>query len=343
MNYINSFLKKILTGHSAWRHLLFFTIYFCFYMIGALSELANGSIGYEKLGSHLLQFVIYMIEFYMVYVSYVVAKKKNDLLVLILAFTGIPLLTSILCTNVWNKYLEEPTTFLNYYPFCVFFFVMIVSIKFAKDTYVSNLKDLERREQQKEMEINFLKSQISPHFLFNTLNNLYGNAVKKSDELPEMMIKLSELLRYSIYEANKSYVPIQDEIDYIRNYISLEKMRLSKDIDINISIPENLNQELQIAPLILINFFENAFKHSRGVLTGRSFINGQIDVVGNQLILTIQNAYNELQQNVDFLKRESGLGQENTLKRLDLVYGKSYQLYINKSDGIFNLKLIIKL
>lgn len=343
MKYISLFLNKILVGHSAWRHLLFFTFFFCFYMIGAVNEFVSGSIGLNKLCSHFLQFSIYMLEFYLVYISYWVAARQNNLLVMILAFLGIPLITSILSADVWNVYLQPSISFLNYYPFSVFYFFMVVSIKFAKDKYVENLKVLERREQQKEMEINFLKSQISPHFLFNTLNNLYGHAVKKSDELPEMMIKLSELLRYSIYEANKTFVPLQDELDYIKNYISLEKMRVSKEIDINIEIPECSNPSLQIAPLILINFIENAFKHSRNVILKQSFIYGRIEVINNCLKLHIKNTYNTETENTDFLKKESGLGHKNTIKRLDLVYGKNYQMYIDKKEGIFDLSLTIYL
>jgi two-component system, LytTR family, sensor histidine kinase LytS len=142
-------------------------------------------------------------------------------------------------------------------------FLVVTLFLYLKETYISQFVEQERKKFQIESELSNLKAQISPHFLFNTMNNLYGLAEEKSNKLPALMVRLSELLRYSLYGTNTEKVNIHDELNYLKNYIELEKIRLEDDLDIqlNSSIPSDAC--FLIAPLLLITFIENAFKHSK--------------------------------------------------------------------------------
>jgi hypothetical protein len=141
-------------------------------------------------------------------------------------------------------------------------FLFVTACKYFKDGYITQQFEAERQQQQLMAEVNNLKSQIAPHFLFNTLNNLYGLAVGKSDKLPHLMLRLSNLLRHSLYETQKPLVPINDEMAVLKSYIELESVRLEDDLKLRLkdSVPADSNY--QIAPLILIVFMENAFKHA---------------------------------------------------------------------------------
>ncbi|MCR8561200.1 histidine kinase [Mucilaginibacter sp. BJC16-A38] len=196
-------------------------------------------------------------------------------------------------------------------------------------------------KQQKENELRHLKAQLNPHFLFNTLNNLYGLSVVESKKLPGLMLKLSELLRYSLYDTNQNYVAVSKELDYISNYVELERIRLSEKTDITLDISGDYNDHY-IAPLLLIIFVENAFKHFSASKGQTAFVHIHIDIKNNHLKLKVQNSVDPEYTPVKN-KSRGGLGLNNVKQRLDLIYPQQHQLTIAKENNCFQVNLEIDL
>ncbi|MEP7373303.1 MAG: histidine kinase [Chitinophagaceae bacterium] len=183
-------------------------------------------------------------------------------------------------------------------------------------------------------EINFLKSQINPHFLFNTLNSIYSQAHSRSHNTEFSILKLSDLLRYVLYDSGDDKVELVKDIQYINNYIDLQRLRLSQKITINYSVTGDLEGKL-IAPLLLINFIENAFKHGISY-SQASAIDISIVIFEKTLTLTVMNPIVETDSFA-----QGGLGLKNVNRRLELLYADRYQLDIHRNEGfhIVNLKI----
>lgn len=183
-------------------------------------------------------------------------------------------------------------------------------------------------------EVNFLKSQINPHFLFNTLNSIYSQAHNKSEHTEYSILKLSELLRYVLYESGEEKVPLEKDIQYINNYIDLQRIRLSSKITLNYKVYGKTEGNI-IAPLMLISFIENAFKHGISY-SPPSVID--IDIIIFEKTLTL-NVSNPLVKNDTFT--QGGLGVKNVTRRLELLYPAKHTLEISHDDSLYivNLKL----
>lgn len=194
-------------------------------------------------------------------------------------------------------------------------------------------KILETQLQLKEQELHYLKMQIHPHFLFNTLNTIYGFALKQSVQTPEIILKLSNLLDYILYQVNKPKVSLKEEVLHIKEYIDLEKIRFKDSLKV-IFIADEIDEDLQIAPMLLIPFVENAFKHGR-LLEGFLRIEINVLVKKNRLDFTIRNTFKE-QENGN-----SGIGLENLKKRLELHYRENYKLETKKEEKWFQAELSI--
>jgi two-component system sensor histidine kinase LytS len=195
---------------------------------------------------------------------------------------------------------------------------------------------------QKENELRHLKAQLNPHFLFNTLNNLYGLSVAESKQLPGLMLKLSDLLRYSLYDTNAHYVALQKEIDYISNYVELERIRLSGDAAISFDVRGEAEGRY-IAPLLMIVLVENAFKHFSAKKGGKAFIRIELLIKDGKLHLDVANSVDPGFLPAQTSRRGGGLGLENVRQRLDLLYPGQYHLTINKDRDIFATRLVIEL
>jgi sensor histidine kinase YesM len=198
------------------------------------------------------------------------------------------------------------------------------------------------KQEKLKAELDFLKTQINPHFLFNVLNMAFSSATSTGDEKTANIIeKLAGLLRYMLYECNADHVALEKDIQYIENYIMLQKMRLSSDIPVNITFQIKGNYSRQyIAPLILIPFVENAFKH--GIkLDDNSFISITLQVENSTLIFRIENSIVNLNNNIN--KNESGIGLENVKKRLAILYPAQHNLKISKTDTKFVVDLSLNL
>lgn len=213
------------------------------------------------------------------------------------------------------------------------FTLLKLNLKNSEETKILETKILETQLKLKEQELNYLKMQIHPHFLFNTLNTMYGFALKKADETPEMILKLSNLLDYLLYQVDKPFVSLNDEINHINDYIELEKMRFNDTLHINFET-ENILVDTKIAPMLLLPFVENSFKHGslkKGILN----VSIKLYCKKKSLFFEIKNT-----STINAIS-ENGIGLDNIKKRLDLLYKDQYTLTINNENGLFkvNLKL----
>lgn len=195
---------------------------------------------------------------------------------------------------------------------------------------------LETELKYREAELKLLKSQIQPHFLFNTLNNLYSLSVAKSQKTSEVILKIADLLNYTIYDCNKEKVHLSKEIEFIRNYIELEKLRYDDSLNVSLEISGSLNY--QIIPMILYTFVENSFKHGASKNIGASFINIIIQTTDNQLHFSITNSKTE-----DQIIKDPGIGIQNAQKQLQLLYPYSHLLTIKNEEKIYSVCLDLQL
>jgi two-component system, LytTR family, sensor kinase len=217
---------------------------------------------------------------------------------------------------------------------------ILTGIKLGWDAINKN-KEVERLEDViKESELQFLKSQINPHFLFNNLNNLYSYALEGSSKTPDIILELSGLLRYMLYECKEKYVPLSKELSQIGNFINLNELQIEDRGNVSLKI-NSINGSYNIAPLILIVFIENAFKHSQSSQSDKININVEIDCDDNgQLHFQCSNNYKAL-SNTD--KLDKGIGLTNVKKRLNLIYPNRHKLNIKSDDTQYEVSLQIDL
>ncbi|MBX2923878.1 MAG: histidine kinase [Chitinophagaceae bacterium] len=198
----------------------------------------------------------------------------------------------------------------------------------------------QKQEEHFKSELSFLRSQVSPHFMFNVLNNILALARLKSDQLEPTIFKLSTLMRYMLYETDEERVSLQKEIDYLNSYIDLQKQRVGGKVKLEVSIPQ-AEAHHEIAPMLLIPFIENAFKHGTGHIK-----NAQIDInmhVGQDTLnFVVRNRYDAAGTN-ESKDKTSGIGLTNVIRRLKLLYEEKHNLLITKEDGWFVVSLQINL
>lgn len=199
---------------------------------------------------------------------------------------------------------------------------------------------LKLEEEKKSMELKVLKNQLNPHFLFNTLNNLYTLTLKKDDKAPEVIAKLSEILDFVLYRCNEDYVSVEKEIALIENYIALEKLRYSEN-RLNISFAKDIRESNKISPLIILTFIENAFKHGVINETEKALIQLSLESKPQQIIFSIENT--KPQNDSTVISDKSKIGLENVRKQLDLLYPKKHQLEIEESQFNYKVKLVLTL
>jgi LytS/YehU family sensor histidine kinase len=190
-------------------------------------------------------------------------------------------------------------------------------------------------------DLQFLKSQINPHFLFNALNTLYGTALKgESDKTAEGIQKLGDMMRFMLYENTLDLIPMEKEIEYLKNFIALQKLRIQPSSDISIEECIDIAPiRCKIAPMLLIPFVENAFKHGIS-LKDRSWIKIKLGSDGNILNFEVRNSVHENEGNLEYGK--SGIGLMNVRERLKLQYPDKHILDIAETDNEFNVKLVLQ-
>ncbi len=200
-------------------------------------------------------------------------------------------------------------------------------------------KELESQTLQSELK--FLKSQINPHFLFNTLNSLYALTLKKSDLAPEIVLKLSEMMRYMLYECNEKEVPLRKEINYMQNYLELEKLRHGSKMLIGFEINGEITDQ-KISPLILIPFIENSFKHGINNQISQGFVNMELNICDNDFQMILENSKSPSIPRITE-KRSGGIGLENVKRRMSILYPDHHHLEIKESPNTYKIELNLDL
>lgn len=211
------------------------------------------------------------------------------------------------------------------------FFILVLTWFYQQWKWMKTIES-----KKTKAELSLLKSQINPHFFFNTLNNLYGLVIEKSDDAPNVILKLSDIMRYTIYMGKEDFVPLKDEIEYLKNFIELHKIRYQKRVDI--VFDHDYEIDYQIAPLLFIIPLENAFKHGVESLTEDAYIHINIKIDASVVYFDIEN---------NFEARESsetaGIGIQNLKQRLKLLYPDKHKIKIDVKNSIYKLELKIKM
>jgi two-component system, LytTR family, sensor kinase len=199
-------------------------------------------------------------------------------------------------------------------------------------------KELESQNLQSELKL--LKSQINPHFLFNTLNSLYALTLKKSDLAPEIVLKLSEMMRYMLYECNEKEVNLEKEINYMKNYLELEKLRHGAKMDISLEI-EGEATDQKVAPLLLMPFIENSFKHGINNQLNTGFVNLHMKILDDRVIMDLKNSKAPSMPKIRD-KKSGGIGLNNVKRRLQILYPKHHELKIEESPFDYKVQLSLQ-
>jgi hypothetical protein len=216
------------------------------------------------------------------------------------------------------------------------------SIYFVVSDWLGSQKiKQELKNETLQSELKYLKSQINPHFLFNTLNSLYALTLKKSDLAPEIVLRLSEMMRYMLYECNEKQVLLEKEVNYLVNYLELEKLRHGSKMKVTLNI-EGEPRHKMIAPLMFIPFIENSFKHGISQHTQESYVNINMKIESDNLSLIIENSKAPTMPGSN-LKKSGGIGLVNVKRRLELLYPGQYELDVLDYPNSYIIKLKILL
>ncbi len=213
-------------------------------------------------------------------------------------------------------------------------------LKFVEDYFELEARRKDLENQQLMSELRFLKAQINPHFLFNTLNNLYYLAYNQSPRTPEVIAKLSGMMRYMLYDSNHAKVPLTKEIEYIENYLDLERLRLNDEVPITFEVEGDV-ANAAITPLILITFLENAFKHGVSNTAEGSWITVSLSVRDGYCYYRVANSM--IQDSGKAVLEKSGIGLRNVRRRLDLSYPGQYELEFRDDAERYVVDLALKL
>ncbi|WP_257667913.1 sensor histidine kinase [Parapedobacter tibetensis] len=217
------------------------------------------------------------------------------------------------------------------------YLLLTVALKFSIDWYEQKKLLQEAEVGKLQAEVNYLRSQVNPHFLFNALNNLYALTIKKSDKAPDIVLKLSELMEYMLYESNETFVPIEKEIKYLSNYLELEKIRQGNQADIRLTVTGN-SGNCRIPPFLILPLVENAFKHGISKAVHHAYLHVSI-CIGRELEVKIENNKLNFQQP----DQNGGIGLFNLKKRLELLYPGSHDLKIMDQPDYYRVLLKIDL
>lgn len=236
-----------------------------------------------------------------------------------------------------NEDMPRPPFFVGWMlPMVGMFFVSTIYAYFLRDRKARK-REIDLTHQNIEFEMKFLKSQINPHFLFNALNNIYALSVIKSERTPEMILKLSDMLRFTLYGSESKKVKVGREIEYIINFIEFQKLKMDSDPNIRIDT-SNCNPEFLIEPMLMIPFIENSFKHGNIDNAKRGWLQMEMKTLGPILFFKVRNSLPSIAINKDVV---GGIGVENVRKRLDILYPGRYELKIETTESAFSVYMKI--
>lgn len=336
----NQILSSTVLSHLLfWISLVFILAFFDSNGMNFIQKLA---LEFINIGFYALIVYINYLYLFPIYLKH--KKLISHLFLLVIGSIIItPIKSLILYLTTSNPNIQGFFIDNQYFIFLSTFFVgFSSSIYFIMSDWLTSQR--EKQELAKETlqsELKFLKSQINPHFLFNTLNSLYALTLKKSDQAPEIVLKLSEMMRYMLYDCNEKKVSLQKEVAYMTNYLELEKLRHGKKMDINVIINGEIEDQY-IAPLLFIPFIENCFKHGISNRIGDGYVNIVLDITKTNVKILVENSKSPTMPNTSG-KRTGGIGLINVKRRLELLYPNQYGLDIETSPTIYRVILSLKL
>ncbi|MDN3550173.1 sensor histidine kinase [Mucilaginibacter aquaedulcis] len=338
--------RIIKTGWQVFWHLLFWLciISLLIYLAHTDSEVTNRELLVKLLLFPAINISLFYINF-LIYIPNFLDKKRYWAYAVFVITTvilygfgkyGVGLMYRDIVLTHMNKPIPFPSYFLaTVFSSLVFIFLSVV-LKFTTDWFLNERIQRDLENQRLSAELAFLKSQINPHFLFNSLNSIYSLAYQRSETTPEAILKLSEIMRYMLYECNDNKVDLSKELQYLQNYIDLQKIRFGNKAFIDFKVMGNVTNQ-QIVPLLLIAFIENAFKH--GVANDvTSPIKLLINVDECKLHFYIQN-----KKHTHNRDSSGGIGLNNVQRRLNLLYPEKHTLKIRDEADTYTCELSIVL
>ena len=337
------------------HHVFFWLFYFLFNTFRWGMYFDDFSYSFQ---TNLIGFPIHMAlcytNIYVLMPSFLYSRKYSIFVLLLLAsiFTMVLIkfnLTYYLVSqNVWPEGPEVINTITLSYTIAMmigelYVITFVTAIKVTMDWIKEHKRVTDLEKVQLETELLFLRSQISPHFFFNTLNNIYSLAIEKSDKTAKIVLRLSELMRYLLYETKSKRQSLEKEIICIQNYLELERVRHEDLLEVNMNISGNINDK-KIAPIILLSFVENAFKHGVNKNIGNVKININFIVDGDFLYFSIDNPIPKATEHKQQVISSSGIGLVNVTKRLALGYKPNeYNLKVESDESLHTVTLKIKI
>ncbi|MDX8552773.1 histidine kinase [Tenacibaculum sp. 1B UA] len=333
-------------------HVIFWVSYFCFNVIRWGSYFGDY---WYSLKSNLIEFPLHIIlvytSIYFLVPSFLAKKKYKTYIFLLIASLGFLYiirtgLNYLLVTkNIWPESDGHQQAFTFNHIIAVtlgelYVLALATAIKFTIDWVYQKKRIATLQKEQLKSELNFLKTQIQPHFFFNTLNNLYALTLEQSEQAPEVVLKLSNIMQYVIYDVTKPKVKLLNEIQHIQNYIDLERLRCHENAIINIEIGGEIDN-VKIPPLIFLSFIENSFKHGNKNSPNFYIYISIEKQPENRLLFSIKNSYEK--DSLFKNSEKSGIGNINTKRRLNLLYKNNYDLSFSKNENKYCVTLNIPL
>ncbi len=348
------FFKKIHNNRTIKRkyHIIFWISYFTFNVIRWGSYFDDY---WYSLKSNLVEFFLHILlvyaNIYFFIPFFLVPKKYSKYVCLILislfgnylARTGLNYL--LVTKNMWPEAegVKDPFTFNHVIAVTLgelYVLALATAIKLTVDWINQKTRIDKLKKEHLEGELNFLKAQIQPHFFFNTLNNLYSLTLEKSKKASDVVLKLSDIMQYVIYDIKDPEISLLNEINYIQNYIDLESLRCHENALINIKIKGNIN-DVKVPPLIFLSYIENCFKHGNKN-NDKFYVYIRFEKTNhNSLVFILENSYDLTKTNNETLKK--GVGNCNSKRRLDLIFEKNYQLKISEENNVYKVYIEIPL
>lgn len=271
-------------------------------------------------------------KFYLLYILSVILTVALSCFLLAMAFYSLDTISPSSKPGIWTSQFFITNSISVSYTLAI-----TMSLKLVKQWYERERQTRYLEKLNMETELKYLKTQINPHFLFNALNGLYALSLKKSDDAPEMVLKLADILRYVLYEGGARWVPLEKEVNYIQSFLDLEKLRHGQRLRVEFRTEGNLGN-LNVAPMLFLTFIENSFKHGISSSADGGFVQVLLKVIEDQILFSIRNSKPaEVPNRIN--GDAGGIGLTNVKKRLQLLYPNKHALRIRDDQGSYLVEL----
>ena len=324
-------LSKRITHHAICWVILISGVIFVAYDEG------NSFLNSIRLSAYVSGLALILIYFhFFVFERFFYRKQYYTYLILFLILT---VSGSIVFKTLFFHLFNYTGSFLNAYGNTFGIIFISTSLKLIKKWFKQRMELEEITAKQLKTELDLLKAQINPHFFFNTMNCLYSLSLKKSDDVPEVILQITDLMRYSLEKAENTEVELAEECNFIKSYISLEKLRL-QNCEIKFKVIGDLNGKT-VAPMLLVTFVENGFKHGTKSIKNKSFVHIDLNTEGEKLIFSVENSKHKNLKNPESNSSKTGL--KNVRRRLELLYPGRHKLEISETDRSYKVLLELEL